>query len=303
MKSPRAHRDATLLLFDRFAALTGSHPQAAAVRDLIAATELPAAGEGMKHDLYLAAGASTAWGATINDRWEPALLERAARLGDSLGHDLAPCRRLRAAVAGELTLAFGFDTPERPLRLKAYVQEARWGVGVGTVASLAPLLAEHGCAWPAWVAPSRSVGVLALALDGGAVSIKAYLGGTKARDAAAGAPREAALLAEAMAAHSPLTPSYHYLTLRLAAGREPRYAINKIYEVGKIARGSEAGVREAWTDVQSLFVTQGRVHALASLFRALVPLADLRVVPTATALERASADVYCAAWPRPTLRG
>jgi hypothetical protein len=296
--TPSAHRDGTLRLYDRFGALAGGHPQAAAVRALLAAAELPGESSyALKYDVYLACGPDgLAWGATVNERWQPRLLE-----GDlaALGHDLGPCRRLRSALGGELTLSFAFDTPARPLRLKAYVQEARWGDGIGSARALAPLLHEiaPGCRWPEWIEPGRSVGVLALQLDAAGAGIKAYLGGATAAEAAAGAPIAATALAQAMASASPLTPAYHYLTVRLAKGREPRYAINKIYEVAQIAGGTEARRKRAWSDAKSLFVTQGRRRELRALLAALAPLHTLRVVPTATALEApATVDVYCAAW-------
>jgi hypothetical protein len=304
---PRAHLGATLRVYDALSATAGGHPEAARVREIFADTgALPEAGApSMKYDVYLATdGAHLRWGATLNDRWEgAALLERVEPRARAWGYDLSPFRALRARLGPgpALTVAFGFDRPDQPPRLKLYLQEDRWRDGVCTGAELRALLGDFGLAdaLPEWVDGDRSVGVVTLDNDARGHAFKIYLGGASALDACRGAPDEILALARTLAESCPLAPAYHYLTLRLDPCTPPRYAVNKIYDVARLAGAAPDGRLDAWRDVKALFALAGRRAELRRVLDALAPLADLTILPTATALEMGgkAADVYVTGYP------
>ena len=92
---------------------------------------------------------------------------------------------------------------------------------------------------------------------------------------------------------------FHLISYRFAVDREPRYAINKIYEPVQLGfADGGADLPHGWEDVRRLFAIAGRAALLDALRADLREVPRLRVVPTATALEDEcrSADVYCAAW-------
>ncbi len=306
---PRAHLAGTLALVDRFASLAGGHPELPRLRALLDRPDaLPervaASADGLKYDAYLACGASgTAWGVTINDRHEPAALRAAlAPVAAAWGADLDRLRPLQAALGGDavLTVAAGFDAPDRPPRLKLYLQEDRWGAGLASAEDVDALIEPLGCALPAWIDPARRVGVVTLQFRGGVASAKAYLGAATAADAAAGSPAED--LAARLAELCPL-PGFHYLTVRMDPGAPPRYAINKIYNPARIAFDEPRLWRVAWDEVGALFAAAGRAATFEAIDAVVRDLgrSGVAVAPTATAFEDGgrSADLYCAAWRMP----
>ncbi len=304
---PRAHLAGTLALVDRFAAIAGGHPELDRLRGLLDRPEslpeaVPAHDNALKYDAYLASGAGgTAWGVTINDRYEPEALRAAlADVAEAWGADLdrlLPIQQALAAGAPVLTVATGFDSPDRTPRLKLYLQEDRWGQGLASAADVRALLAPLGCALPPWIAPDRRIGVVTLQFRGGEASAKAYVAGGRAEDAAAGSPTEA--LAARFAALCPM-PGFYYLTVRMDPGQPPRYAINKIYNPVRIAFDEPRLWRVAWDEVRGLFEAAGRLPAFDAIDRVATELGrdGVAVVPTATAFEDGgrSADLYCAAW-------
>ncbi|MCB9761442.1 MAG: hypothetical protein H6739_16485 [Alphaproteobacteria bacterium] len=318
---PRAHLAGTLALLERFEALAGGNPHAAALRRFLDRPEalpeaVPKQDNTLKYDAYIARGpAQLAWGVAVGDRYEGAAMRAplaallAALPGDyrmdaalALGADLD-------GAAPSLTVAAGFDHPQRPPRMKLYFQEDRWGAGVASAGALREALAVHapGCALPDWVPAERPVGVLTPELlPDGALGVKAYLGGASPQEAAEGAPPEAQALAAAMAARCPLTPGYYYLTLRMRPGTPHRYAINKIYDHVRLGFTRDAAeLPAAWAELAELFAFAGRAAHLAALQGLLGQLQGVRVVPTASALEDGgqSADLYCAAWAMPPRAG
>ena len=304
---PRAHLAGTLALIERLAAIAGGHPELSRLRALLDRPEalpvaVPANLNGLKYDAYLASGAGgTAWGVTINDRYEPEALRVAlAPVAAAWGADLdrlLPFQAALASAAPVLTVAAGFDAPDRPPRLKLYLQEDRWGQGLASAAEIRSLLAPMGCELPAWIEPDQPVGVVTLQFRGGVASGKAYLGGAQAVEAAAGSPVED--LAAEFAALCPM-PGYYYLTVRMDPGREPGYAINKIYNPAQIAFERPRLWAVAWREVRALFEAAGRSESFEALDAVAADLGreGIAVVPTATAFEAAgrSADMYCAAW-------
>jgi hypothetical protein len=285
------HREGTLRLFDRFCSQAGGHPAAAALRGLI---DRPVAEErhGFKYDLYLA---PQGWGATINDRWEgEGLLTALAPLARRWGHDLTPLHVLRRELGAgpELTVAVGLDQGGRTPRLKAYLQEARWGLGVASETAVRTAAAGLGCSVPDWL-PARSAGVVALVFrPDGPLGLKAYYGGATPHEAARGAPPEAQGLAASLAELCPIEDAWYYLTVRMDPRAPARVALNKIYNATHLADGSPSMRQEVWEEVGRLFAAAGR-----DLPEFPDP-SELITVPSATAWEAAgsSADVYIAAW-------
>ena len=93
-------------------------------------------------------------------------------------------------------------------------------------------------------------------------------------------------------------PGYYYLTVRPGPDGA-QYAMNKIYntiQLGFINEGSELAA--AWDDVAQLFAAADQLPQLHRLQQRWNGQENLRVVPTATALEDGgkSVDIYCAAW-------
>lgn len=304
---PRAHLSGTLALVDRFAAIAGGHPELPRLRGLLDRPEdlpasVPPAQNALKYDAYLAAGrAGTAWGVTVNDRYEPvalraALADVAAAWGADLGR-LLPLQEALASASPVLTVAAGFDSLDRPPRLKLYLQEDRWGQGLASAAQVDALLAPLGCSLPSWIAPERRIGVLTLQFRGAEASAKAYLAGAEAPEAAAGSPIED--LAVRFATLCPM-PGFYYLTLRLDPGRPPRCAINKIYNPVQIGFDEPRLWPLAWREVRGLFAAAERSDAFDAIDAVARDLGreGVAIVPTATAFEDAgrSADLYCAAW-------
>ncbi len=305
--SPRAHLDGTLALVERFAALAGGHPELPRLRALLdrpaALPEaVPPRRNALKYDAYLASGeAGTAWGVTINDRYEPEALRAALEpVAAAWGAPLDRLLPLQAALADAdpvLTVAAGFDAADRPPRLKLYLQEDRWGAGVASAGELTGLLEPLGCRIPAWISHDRRIGVVTLQFRGTEASAKAYLAGSTAALAAAGSPAED--LADRFAALCPM-PGYYYLTLRMDPGAPPRYAINKIYNPAHIAFEQPRLWSIAWKEVRGLFAAAGRTDTFEAIDAVARELGreGVAVVPTATAFEDdgRSADLYCAAW-------
>ncbi len=318
LPSPRAHLAATLRLVDTLATQAGgwsAWPGGQIVREVLdRPLHLPASVRpdmnGLKYDSYITQGPSgPAWGVTFNDRWQgraiwPVLDALARDLpGD---YDVDRVQRLRRAVPGtSVNVALGFDTPGRPPRLKVYLQEADWRQGVLTVGAFAGLSPDlrGGCVLPGVLAPERALGVLTVVLrPDGSSGLKAYVGGQSARAVAevlrGGCP-EVDALAAGMAAACPSSPAWHYLTIRLEEGQEPRYALNRIWEHVRVGFGGPTALEEAWSEVGALFEVAGRGASFDALRSLRSELGALRLVPTAAAYEAGgtSADVYLAAWP------
>ena len=310
---PQSHQAGTLELIECFAELSGKHQNFEEVREFInGADRLPATVSAeemaLKFDAYLARSTqSTAWGVAVNDRWESRqFLSRIEQLAAGWSLDLAPyhlmLEHLGPRASGSLTAAFGFDSPPNPPRLKLYVQEDPWDAGLGTPEELGPLLNEAvpGCLLPAWLSDATSIGVITLELrPNAASSVKAYIGGADPHLAARDAPRDVIRLADQMAEASPLAGGWYYTTIRMGPDGSHRYAMNKIYNLVQVGfRDHGADLQDAWHDAEQLFSSAGQATAFASLRRELQRLPQLRVVPTASALEASgrSVDLYCAAW-------
>lgn len=304
---PGAHQAGTVRLLRVFADLAGTPARAGLLTDWVERPE--AAGEGvdrrhygLKYDAYLTrSDAGVAWGVAVNDRYEGrASLERAterliARLpGD---YDLAAARAIEQRFGhpgASTTIAVGFDRPDRPPRLKVYLQEESWDAGLATLGELA----EHtGARLPDWLPAHTRAGVATVGLlPDGTLRLKAYVGGPDPVALVAGAPAGVQGLGRSMATASPAPDGWYYLTIRF----DPdgwRFAVNKIYNAVQLGFTRDgAGIDGAWDDVAGLFEAAGQGPTLAALRRALPP--GLRVVPTATAVEDGgrSVDVYCGAW-------
>lgn len=311
---PRAHLAGTLALVRRFAAWAGDPPELPALLALLDRPEaLPDAvrpeDNSLKYDAYLTRGpAGPAWGVAVGDRYEgpamlPALRALLARLGGR--YALEPALALREALPGAspaLTVALGFDAPGRPPRVKLYLQEERWGEGVGLAGPLGALLAARpgGAALPTWVAEDTPVGVLTVELGAeGQTRYKAYLGGPSPGALARGAPAELLDLAARLGSVCSGVKGWYYATLRLRPGAPPGLAINKIYDHMALGfSGRPQALEAAWAEIAALFRGAGREAVLDQLHAALADEPGLRVVPTATALEAEgrSVDLYCAAW-------
>jgi len=302
---PRAHLAGTLALLEAF---RSPHPDADALWGLLDRPErlpeqVPPEKHAVKYDCYVARGDKTAWGVTLNDRFEgPQSLGAATRAFiDRLDGDYDPSHIAAAQSAfrgATSTVAVGFDDPVQPPRIKVYIQEDRWGEGVTNLATFAK---ETGSALPAWLDAETVVGVVTVGLrSDGSSALKAYIGGPSPTALTQSAPEEVRMLGAAMAEASPMGNAWYYLTIRFDGGSW-RYAMNKIYNTVQIGwtRDGEA-IPRAWDDVASLFDRAGRADALAELRGRVDALAGIRVVPTATAIEDGgtSADVYCAAWTR-----
>jgi len=312
---PHLHLAGTLDLVRRIASLSTPHPCLPAVLRLLDRPEtLPESivpeADALKYDVYRSEGArAAAWGLTINDLherdgWHAEVERFVASLPGKYALSVARTLRDSAPANFTYTLGIGFDDPVAPPRLKLYLQEARWNQSrldasrvSGWLAHVAP-----GCVLPNWIAPDRAVGVVTLELfPDERTRFKIYLGGESALAAAAGAPLEVERLAQALDTACPLAGLFHYVTVRLAPGEPPRYALNKIYNssVAWTDDGGE-GLRAAWGDVERLFDRVGRAAAFRDLEAALSS-PGLKVAPTATAIEdeARSADLYCAAWRTP----
>lgn len=304
---PRAHLAGTLRLVERFAAAAGGHPELPTLRRLLDRPQdlpaaVPARDNALKYDAYLAAGErGVAWGVTINDRWEPAALRRelepvAAAWGAELDR-LLPWTQALAGAAPVLTVAAGFDHPERRPRLKLYLQEDAWGRGLAAAHEIDRLLEPLGVSLPAWLPQDRRIGVLTLQLRGRDAAAKVYLGARSARGAAAGSPQQD--LAARFGELCPLA-GYYYLTVRLDPGAPARYAINKVYNPVQIGFDRPALWARAWAEIAGIFDAAGRGGVFDQIDGVVRELGaeGVAVVPTATAFEDggASADLYCAAW-------
>jgi hypothetical protein len=305
------HLAASLELFERLAKERGPVSGYAALRALLA--EGPAAATSrdltLKYDFYLGRQQGGAWGLTINDAHEGAAhardvlrFARALGQGYRLGALQTLAQRVREADVS-LTFAVGFDAPDRPARLKFYFQERTWNAGVLRWAGLTPLLAElvPGFELPRFVAPTRSVGVVAIDLTpAGGVAAKVYLGHSNLAELCAGAPTEVGALADDMARVCPMPGQFYYLTVRARSGEAPSYSINKIYDVAALVNAERS--EEAWLDASGLFDLTGDRTAFDRL-RAMTH--GLLAIPTATALDQRdrerdrdcsqSADLYVAA--------
>lgn len=311
MPGPRAHLAGTLALLQAFHRLAGGHRHAEALFQLLDHPDaLPERVDrhehALKYDCYLArSDRGVAWGVAVADRWEPGALDGrieafARALGGSFRLDLLP--GLRQVVAAPVTtLAVGFDAPDRPPRLKVYLQEDPWAAGVSTRAALEPHLPAlaPGCSFPPWLEAHRAIGVVTWELMAdGAVGLKVYLGGASPEEVVRGVPGDASALARAMREASPLAGTFYYLTVRLRPGAPPRVAVNKIYNPVQLGfTPGPPGLAAAWEDVRGLFRHAGRGQDLEGMLRAVLR-PGLRVVPTATAIEEGgrSVDVYCGAW-------
>jgi len=311
---PRAHLAGTLALLGCYERLAGGHPDAGALRAFLdrpgdLPASVPPEQNSMKYDAYITrARDRVAWGMAVCDRFEgvrmfPHVVRLVERLRGSYHLDVASrFRKHLANLDPMLTMAVGFDYPDRPPRLKIYLQEDQWGAGLCSAATLKALAEElaPGCVLPDWMGANRQVGVLMLELfPDGSIGLKAYLGGPTALAAAAGAPPAARSLAVGMAARCRLPGGWYYLTVRSRPDEPTAYAINRIYNPVQLAftRGG-AGPRAAWLDVGRQFIAAGQRAAFGELIREISGLRGVRVVPTATALEAGglSADVYCGAW-------
>ena len=296
---PGAHQRGTLTLLRTFEEIAGGNPYAEALYRWLERPEaigkgVPRNQYGLKYDAYLTRGSGTAWGLTVNDRYEGrASLEAATErlIAELPGtYDLSAAAEIERRFGhpgASTTIAVGFDHPDRPPRLKVYLQEETWGTGIAPLKDIVSA--------PDWIADARA-GVVTLGLlSDGTMRVKAYLGGADPHGLVAGGPAELGALADAMAAGSPMGDGWYYLTIRL--GAEPRYAVNKIYNAVQLGFTRDgAGIEAAWADVRGLFDRAGQAAELDAL-RAALP-AELTVVPTATAIEDGgrSVDVYCAAW-------
>lgn len=313
----KKHLGASLALYDALSRAGGGHPRADQVRAFVDCPERLAVSDepfAMKYDGYLAAGTRAAWGFTVNARYDSRSVS--TLLGDAIEAAAASnaealleaVARLRGALPrpGMTTVSFAFDRPDQPPRLKVYLQEDRWGEGVGTAEQVGAGLSACGlgCELPSWVAQGTSIGVVTLEAPPDApLRAKAYIGTSSLGDAFAGSPDEVRALSLQMAAACPVESTYYYLTMRLARGESVRYAVNKIYDLAAQRYGLERPVTlAAFRDVAGLFRAAGKTHALHAVLAELRrPLADgrsPRVVPTATAIEDAgrSVDLYCAAF-------
>jgi hypothetical protein len=214
---------------------------------------------------------------------------------------VTPALTLREQLGtGELVASIGFDHPRDPPRIKLYLQESTWGVGLGTGAALASMLrhAAPDCQLPPWCLTQR-IGVVTISLHpNGQRQLKIYLGGASPQEAAQGAPASLAPLLEQMATSSPLQGGWYYLTVRCLPGARWRYAINKIYNPVQIGfTAPRPGPGDAWQDVAALFERAGTHPNLQALYATLRG-SGLLALPTATALEGAGdqTDIYLAAW-------
>ncbi len=313
LPSPQAHLRGTLRLLDSLASLAAPPPHWPSVREFIASSPTPciaAPHQGiLRFDAYLThRPQGMAFGVTASDRYEGgAFLPRWRSLveGWGGGYDLAPAFNLREALTHQtmsVTASFGFDSPGSPPRVKLYFQEERWKEGVGSAGELRKILSPQSThdLLPDWVSNDREVGVITAEIRPfSPLTVKVYLGGPTALDAARGSPPEVGFLARVLASASPLPGGWYYLTLRLAPGQPVRYAINKIYNpILTTFSGEPSGSGEAWQDVGSLFAAAGQSLPFARLKQVLTSLKGCRVVPTASALEEGgrSVDVYCGAW-------
>ncbi len=310
---PRAHLAGTLRVFDALAA-AAPHPRAAALRAWLdrpsaLPAQVPAEDRTLKYDMYFTQSpVGTAWGLAASDRYEGDRWPIDALAAEMGGHPLGPARRLRARLraptppAPMWAAAVGFGSPSAPPRLKLYLQEERWGAGLGPLPEVRAALAEElGVELPEWVRDAPGVITVEPRIGAPALA-KLYLGGAAARDPGPGAPAEVADLTRALDAACARPGGWTYLTVRLdPEGRPPRVALNHIYNHVQVGfKDGGAGLAPAWAEVRQLFAGAGHAAALDAL-RARVEAPGLRVVPSAVAVEDGgrSVDAYFAAWALP----
>lgn len=321
LPSPRAHRAASLRLFDALAEASGgmeAFPGAEVLRRVLGRPRavpaaVPAAANGLKYDGYLTRSRGTdAWGFTCSDRYEGRTLWRVVEeLAADLPGDraaLPAARRFAEGLDASLQISVGFDAPGEPPRLKLYLQERRWGDGVATIDGLRERArALLGAELPAGLG-ELAVGVVTVDVVGGpngGARLKLYAGGADrwalVRRIGAGVPGvadELATLAGGLDRAEVREAGFHYVTLRVTEDPErPRVALNPIYDVHRLGF-RDGDLRGAWDEVDRLFAVAGVDGGPLRDVRAT--LDDLLLVPTATALEAGgtSADAYLSAWPR-----
>ncbi|MCO4769221.1 MAG: hypothetical protein KDA24_04270 [Deltaproteobacteria bacterium] len=323
LPSPRAHLAASLQLFDALAEASGglgAFPGAAQWRGhLHRPRALPsvvsARNNGLKMDGYVTRGPDgVAWGFACNDRWEGRAFWAVARgiaadldalnvAAAAGGYDVARAEALREALGtSSLTISVGFDREGAAPRLKLYLQEAIQGTGVSTVGQLRRHEALLGARLPAGLHDELKVGVVTLDLRAdGSHGAKVYLGGAEAQELVETLTRSLPRVARELetlagALPSPSLASYYYATLRLED--ELRVALNPIYDVHRRGFGADGALDDTWDEVRALFAAAGRTDE--DIDAVVDTLPSLRLVPTATAVERraTSADLYMAAWPR-----
>ncbi len=308
---PRSHLEGTLALLDVLERVTGGHRDVHRLRDWLGhpealPVEVASERNSLKYDAYLTRSREgSAWGLAVCDRYERGRLpwqDLVEALGTSYRLTLADDLLAALPAPASTTLGVGFDRSDRLPRLKVYLQEERWGDGLVSadwmrrrLAELAPVLAL-----PDWMAPDQVLGVLTVeGLPDGSNGVKVYVGGPTPAAAASGAPQPVQDLADQMTAASILPGGWYYLTVRLRPGQPHRYALNRIYNPVQLgfAEGPPT-LEDAWADVARQFRVAGQADALTELRAAFAACADVRVVPTATALEDGgrSVDVYVAAW-------
>lgn len=268
MPGPRAHRDGTLALLPNL-----PDPFRAFVHVELSEAVAPAA-NGLKYDVYRVT--TGAWGFTVNDRWEGARFD--ARLDTLLGAlGGAWCRPLRIPGAAT-TVSVAFDTPNSSPRIKVYQQEDGWGHGVID----APTLRALG--WDVPAAIEGRVGVVTTELFAdGSEGRKIYVGGESSAIVAGDSPARAWVSRLATCT----LPGWYYLTVRLRPGSEPKYALNKVYNVVDLAfcgRNLLPAVCEEVTTLTGL---------------ALPQIPGVITVPTAVAVDSEGADAYYAGWMHP----
>lgn len=310
MPPPRAHLAGTLQLLRRMEALCGGHPHSGPLWEFLdRPQDLPDSVRPehatLKYDAYLACSAERpVWGVAISDRYEGSgMLAPLQVMVDAMPgrYDLGPALALQQILGrGERVVAVGFDDPKAAPRIKMYLQESRWGTGLGTGAALAPALAQAapGTTIPPWCM-ARQLDVVAVGLlPDGSRQLKLYLGGPGPDSAAAGAPPGVHALIRQMKTASPLEGGWYYLTVRCRVDQPWRYAINKIYNPVQIGFTAPLpGPAEAWADVAALFDGAGNRTELDEL-RSVLRGSGLVALPTATALEGDGdqTDIYVAAW-------
>ncbi len=313
MPPPAAHRAGCLEIL-RFFDKNENIP----LLHLLEAQPLPAAlapeEQALKYDVYRALSPDhPAWGMTWNARWSVAgqdinQLEN-IYCSEEMCYPWEAARSLSRRIAAAAlpgpapmqTLAAAF-TGAGPPRLKIYLQEDRWGAGVCRAAALGAAAAALGLTLPAWLPPEAVIGVVAMDLlpDGGS-GLRFYLGRDTVQGLIASGPDGLDPLAAPLAAASPLSGGWHYLTVRLREG-EPRLALNKIYNPVQDAFTTRDRFHACWRDALGLLRAAGREDDVRDLIRFLQASPHLRAVPTATAISTSpvsgglEADLYLTAW-------
>jgi hypothetical protein len=256
----------------------------------------------LKFDAYLTARPGRgAWGLAWNDRFGNAEQDRARLKRILLNYDWEQAEWFCRQVPGVQTLALGWAGGKT--RVKLYRQEDPWGTGLegplGRGGRLAGALAERlGIVCPDWLVEEKELGVLTLELlEGGGCTLKSYLGA----ESAVAFREQAPLLVQAMEECCP-KEGWYYLTIRLDPGGQ-RLAVNKIYNTVQLGfterfSGEPDLLSWVWAEIRALFGQAGQEEALEPILRFIRENPDIRVVPTATAVEEGgrSVDLYCAAW-------